>query len=250
MLTKGVALADNSLISQTIPSVRGLSASGPKLNTPIPTRINIELAGPSIPSTTPFTFSQISITEASLIAKQTDDISRVLNNYPTELLKSSGLKKVVLVKDLNWGGQHQVALPDVYDSGYLIISLDPEYVDGQDGNYINYVVHHELGHFIHTAYNNMSKINSDQDWKSCGSTISQYLDGGLAFNGDNKDAWEIHPSLGFITSYATASIAEDEAEVHAQLQTNPTRLYKLAETDTILACKVKVQVDRLQSLSK
>jgi hypothetical protein len=236
LMSKGVAVADKSFIAE-----KALPAQ-------ITSLVPVTVAGASIPTSTSFSYSQLLDIDNQAATQQVEAIQNVLSKYPDGLLNKSGMKGILLVKNLAWGGQFQVALPDVYQSGYLIISIDDVYANAQDGQYITYVVHHEIGHFIQRAIN--LKGNDDGDWLACGTQINQYAKGGLAFNGEGRDAWAIHPEDGFVTSYSTASLAEDIAEVHAQLRTAPERLYSLTEKDKILSCKVGLLAERLTILSK
>ena len=57
-----------------------------------------------------------------------------------------------------------------------------------------------------------------------------------------------HLKPGFITGYATSGVDEDRAEVFAHYMTNRNYLYKLAQNDASLSCKVAQSEQLLSSL--
>jgi hypothetical protein len=57
-----------------------------------------------------------------------------------------------------------------------------------------------------------------------------------------------HPKPGFITGYATSGVDEDRVEVFTHYMTNRNNLYKLAQNDASLSCKVAQSEQLLSSL--
>jgi hypothetical protein len=131
--------------------------------------------------------------------------------YPASWIQNSGLKKIVLVKELAVQGQRRAATPDI--GGYAMY-YDPTY----SGDYAREVLHHEFDHLIHFKYFN-GYATSDPTWLSYNPPGFSYGNGGASCYTPGNCLTGEHPVPGFVTGYGTSAVEEDKAELYAYLMT-------------------------------
>jgi hypothetical protein len=133
--------------------------------------------------------------------------------YPTDWVKNSRVKDIVIVKNLVVVGQNRAAMPDPGGS-------DMYYDLTYSGDYARETIHHEYDHLIEYNYFG-SFSHSDPTWQSYNPAGFTYGNGGSACYvtlGSCSNAE--HPLHGFVTSYSITAIEEDKAELYAYLMTN------------------------------
>jgi hypothetical protein len=166
--------------------------------------------------------------------------------YPHDWVSKSGLKYVVITKDLAIKGQQRAATPDpdgsamYYDIGY------------QGDTYNREVIHHEYDHFVEYADFNHDYAHQDNAWTTQNPAGFAYKPGGgaSAYTDANFVNTQ-HPSDSFVDYYATYAIEEDKAETLAYLMTD-TYYHQLTgwiKTDSKLAQKVALYKQFVTSIS-
>jgi hypothetical protein len=131
--------------------------------------------------------------------------------YPSEIVKSSKLKRVEFVEKLAVGSQFRAAVPD-YE--HEVLYYDVTYASRP--RYSRHVVHHEFYHMLEQEWNG-SAYYKDQEWSKLNEKGFVYGTGGSEAYG-RGDVWSfVHPRPGFLNLYSTYGLEEDKAEVWAVL---------------------------------
>ncbi len=202
---------------------------------------------PSHPELSYAAWTSADAADASRISQARSVLDAELSKYPQGHLSDNGVERIYLVKNLNWGGQTQSAMPEAFIDQALYLSIDDNYLQAEAGAYYRQLIHHEIRHLLDAhAYGSYRYI--DASWLACNPLGFTYSGSGLEYNKSGQNTRIEHPDAGFITSYSRSAIEEDRAEVHAYLMTKPSVLDKLTSEDTSLSCKKQLVVQFNQSL--
>ena len=203
-----------------------------------------EITTSSIISFTPkldLSFARWSLVDqSSKESKQaTKTVSEELKKYTAEQLQQFGLKRVYLVANLYVDGTYRSGMPEGQFEDALYFDISSTYFSSENGAYMRRTIHHELRHLA--DYNMHGSYRPDDTaWKQCNSNEFTYGRGGASMYADVSYAHAAHPKTGFITGYATSGIDEDRAEVFAYYMTDASYLYKTAQDDASLSCKIQL----------
>lgn len=175
--------------------------------------------------------------------------------YPTDWVHASGLASIALVTHLAAGIDPAAgaltpvaATPDpvghtmYYDVGYL-----------QDGGarYVRHVIHHEFDHLIeYQRYGEF--IRADPRWESYNPRGFRYGHGGAScYRPTSTCLTGEHPIPGFVSGYAASDVAEDKAEIYAELMVGSEyhSLLDWMKHDAALAHKVSAYQTMIASQS-
>ncbi|MDG3007021.1 hypothetical protein [Paludisphaera mucosa] len=160
--------------------------------------------------------------------------------YPPALVRRSRLKRVVLGSGLAFDGQLRGAIPDFWH--------DALYLDVARGDYSptyqRTAIHHEFFHLV--DYRDDGEVYRDDAWAALNPPGFRYGPGGKDVQGDALGSLFTDKHPGFLTTYATAGVEEDKAEVFARLLVAPREVARRAGLDPILARKVARMKARLK----
>lgn len=152
--------------------------------------------------------------------------------YPVALVRRTGLKRIVICKDLSFARQLRAAVPD--------FEHDTLYLDALRGRgsetYVRSVIHHEFYHIIDLRDD--GKLYQDGEWASLNAPGFSYGTGGTNAQGDHSMALRTDSLPGFLDKYATTGVEEDKAETFACMMTDLTGVQRRADEDMVLAAKV------------
>lgn len=153
--------------------------------------------------------------------------------YPTELFRQTRLRRVVLCRDLSFGGQRRNAIPDFeHDTLYLDVARGTH-----NQAYMRKVIHHEFFHIIDLRDD--GSLYRDERWASLNPGAFRYGSGGK--NAQNLPQTSVLTDKfpGFLNHYSTTGVEEDKAEVFANLVVDPEEIESRAKKDTVLRSKVR-----------
>jgi N-acetylneuraminic acid mutarotase len=162
--------------------------------------------------------------------------------YPPEFVKRSGVKKIVICKDLAYDGQLRAAVPGL---GSGILYYDAE----RSGNYDSYhraVVHHEYFHLV--DWRDDRKLYVDEQWSALNPSDFKYGRGGVHVQADRTQGLT-YDRLGFMNKYSTQGVEEDKAEIFSYLITEPKLMANRIKSDSVVAAKVKMMKQLMSSFS-
>ncbi|MEI6106426.1 MAG: putative zinc-binding metallopeptidase [Opitutae bacterium] len=151
--------------------------------------------------------------------------------YPGDLFGLAGLKRVVFCRELGLSGQARAAIGDS-ETGTLYLDVRSAVYSE---SYRRKTIHHEFYHLIDTASRDTP---GDADWVALNPKGFVYGSATPITPGDNKGAQLTHPAPGFVTGYAMTALAEDKAEIFANLMVNDLKLRLLLKQDEFLQTKV------------
>lgn len=161
------------------------------------------------------------------------------NLYPTDLVKKTGLKRIILCKELSFQHQRRNALPD--------FEHDTLYLDVARGHYSEWymrkVIHHEFFHII--DWRDDRKLYKDDRWATLNPKGFAYGTGGRYAQDDSTVSLINDTIPGFLNKYSTTGVEEDKAEIFANMMVhNWKTLQKRAKRDKVIAHKI-VQMEQL-----
>lgn len=157
-----------------------------------------------------------------------------LERYPASVFAQTGLRHVVLVKDLSVDGQRRLAMPapeidSVVYADNMLAALCPSGMEMR--------VHHEFYHFIeYRQFNDF--YYRDPVWLALNPPGTAYGHGGVTAYGKGFQNLG-HPHAGMVSMYAEYGPEEDKAEVFGWMMTPvyAARLEQWTLTDTSLQAK-------------
>jgi len=157
-----------------------------------------------------------------------------MERYPAGIFARTGLRHVVLVKDLSVDGQRRLAMPapdidSVVYADNLLAALCPSGMELR--------VHHEYYHFIeYRLYNDF--YYRDPAWLTLNPPGTAYGHGGVTAYGKGFQNLG-HPQPGLVSLYAAYGPEEDKAEVFGWMMAPAyaLRLEQWSLTDAALAAK-------------
>ncbi len=164
-------------------------------------------------------------------------LRKEFNRYPAEVLRASGLKRIVFCRDLKANGNRVAGLAW---SGNATIYMDSS-TEAGDEAHRRRTLHHEFFHFLDYAMRAGEDIMRHKDWEAANAPGTTY-GGGSAKPESN---WASHPAPGFVSSYALKALPEDRAELFAAIMTNNLTVRLLLQKDAFLAAKLKVLKEEL-----
>lgn len=160
-----------------------------------------------------------------------------MERYPAGVFARTGLRHVVLVKDLSVDGQRRLAMPapeidSVVYADNLLAAMCPSGMELR--------VHHEYYHFIeYRLFNDF--YYRDPAWLALNPPGTAYGQGGATAYGKGFQNLG-HPHPGMVSLYAAYGPEEDKAEVFGWMMTPAyaRRLEAWSLTDAALAAKRQV----------
>lgn len=151
-----------------------------------------------------------------------------LSRYSRQTLEKAHLARVVVAHHLTEGGKPIPSLPNCNRTMFVDAALGEEAM--------RRIVHHEFFHFIDFAEDGV--IGNDSEWNELNGFRFAYL--GTGRDVRTPETAAMSSGLpGFITRYATASQAEDRAELFSFMMTDPNAVRSRTADDVVLANKVR-----------
>ena len=195
----------------------------------------VSFATTAMTSTTGLNYKPVQPENQVIADKYYAALIEEFSKYPTEFIKKSNLKRIVLVEKLAEGSTFMAARPITnaetlyYDVTYFTSEL-----------YARYVIHHEFYHMIEEEWNG-SAFYKDPNWAAFNEKGFSYGDGGRSAYNQREDVWSfVHPMKGFVNWYSSYGLEEDKAVVWGGMFT--PELWKLVKTmirtDSIIGAKV------------
>lgn len=159
--------------------------------------------------------------------------------YPVDLVRKCKLKKIILCKNLSSDGTACGGLC-VHELKALFMTVVDRDVHER---HARTTIHHEFFHLVHSSEAGHTFV--DDNWKSLNSPKFQY--GGYHLVSRDVPPL-VEPAIlpGFVTPYSMTSIAEDKAELFANMILDPEMVKNLVAGDSILRTKVEFLKHELQ----
>ena len=167
-------------------------------------------------------------------------LRKEFGKYPAEIIRASGLKRIVFCRDLKANG-NRIAGVAVQASSTIYMDSSTEVGDEP---HRRRTLHHEFFHVIDYAMHADRSMTDNPEWGSANSPGTSY---GGAATGKPVPNWAAHPAPGFVSVYALKAIPEDRAEVFAGMMTNNLTMRLLLQKDSFLAAKLAVLKDELKA---
>ena len=188
-------------------------------------------------------------TEPKVTGADSEQVARYLplffsefNLYPPELVKKSGVTKIVLCKDLKYAGQKRAAYPGL-TSGVMCYDVE---LGAHSEIYQRSSIHHEYFHLI--DYRDDRSLYIDRHWDKLNPVGFTYGIGGKNVQEDKTQSLTFD-QLGFMNKYSTQGVEEDKAEIFAYLMTRPELMRQRVKTDSVVASKTRMLKNLLASFS-
>lgn len=163
------------------------------------------------------------------------------NLYPAELIKRTGLRRIILCESLSFAGQLRAAIPDFEHNDLYLDVWRGRHAD----RYVRLVIHHEFFHMI--DYRDDGSLYADDKWGALNPPGFKYGTGGRNAQNDATVSLLNKDLPGFLNRYATTGVEEDKAEVFAHLIVNRQVFEERARLDPILADKSRRMQEILQA---
>jgi hypothetical protein len=158
--------------------------------------------------------------------------------YPPDLVKRTGLKKVVLCQKLSFEKQLRTAIPD-FENNVLYLDVAR---GRHDDRYVRKVIHHEFFHIIDLRDD--GKLYEDERWSNLNPPRFKYGQGGAKLQSDPTATTTGKDEPGFLNRYAAAGVEEDKAEIFAHMIVEPKMIAERAQKDKY----IQVKVERMKEL--
>lgn len=155
------------------------------------------------------------------------------SRYPADFVKKTGLRRIVLCKNLAFAGDFRASIPD-YDHTVM-------YYDAVRGayseEYQRATVHHEFFHMI--DWKDDRAVYEDEAWARLNRSGFEY--GSKHVRGVDRSMWgRLDENLeGFLNRYSMTGVQEDKAEIFCYMILKPELIEQRVKTDAILAAKVE-----------
>jgi hypothetical protein len=166
-------------------------------------------------------------------------LRKEISKYPAELIRASGVKRLVLCRDLKVDGKR---VAGVASPGNTSIYVDSTAEIGDEAHRRR-TLHHEFYHFLDHAQH-PTDMTTNTVWKNANAPGVNYGTAAPAAK-PGQHNWASHPAPGFISDYSLTAIPEDRAELFAALMTNNLTLRTLLQRDPYLATKTQMLKDEL-----
>ena len=169
-----------------------------------------------------------------------------MERYPAGIFAHTGLRRVVLVKDLSVEGQRRLAMPapeidSVVYADNMLAAMCPSGMELR--------VHHEYYHFIeYRLFNDF--YYRDPAWLALNPPATVYGQGGAAAYGKGFQNLG-HPHAGLVSLYAAYGPEEDKAEVFGWMMTPAyaPRLQQWTAFDPALLAKRHMLMEVLNTMA-
>ncbi|MEO7599956.1 MAG: hypothetical protein ABIV50_13550 [Opitutus sp.] len=161
--------------------------------------------------------------------------------YPAELVRRSGVRRIVLCRDLKSG---ETRIAGVAAEVNATIYFDSTASVGNE-SHRRRTLHHEFFHFL--DYARGGDVMNNDGWEAINRGSVSYGSAPPPMKPGQSD-WATHPAPGFISDYSLNALPEDRAELFAGMMTNNLKLRLLVQSDQKLAAKVgqlKTEVQQL-----
>jgi len=126
-------------------------------------------------------------------------LRKEFGKYPAELIRASGLKRIVFCRDLKANGNRVAG-----------VALEPNatiYMDSStevgDESHRRRTLHHEFFHFIDYALHADRDIRDNPEWVSANAPDTAY---GSPETGAPVSNWASHPAPGFVSNYSRKAV--------------------------------------------
>ncbi len=163
-----------------------------------------------------------------------------VNRYPTSLIRSSKIARIVLCEELVFDGQRRNAIPD--------FEHDVLYLDVKRGDYNKQyqrkVIHHEFFHLI--DYKDDGSVYADKSWAALNPLDFQYGSGGRNSQNDPTSSVLTDRFPGFLNHYSTTGVEEDKAEMFANMMVAPKHVASRSEDDPVIKSKLNAMKSLVQ----
>ncbi len=161
--------------------------------------------------------------------------------YPAELVRLSGVKRIVLCRDLKSGGTRI--------AGVAVEKNSSIYVDSTtqvgDEAHRRRTLHHEFFHFLDYAqHTEHADVMHNPAWEAANPPGVPYGATPPPPKPGERN-WASHPYAGFLSNYSLKALPEDRAELFAGLMTNNLTLRLLLQRDQNLVTKVRLLKEEL-----
>lgn len=164
--------------------------------------------------------------------------------YPPAFVGRSGLKRIVLCRDLDFEGQRRAALP-AFASGTLYLDV---LRGAEDPLYPRRVIHHEFFHLV--DWRDDGQVYGDDEWTELNEPDFRYGSGGVNSQDDSHVGLWTERHAGFLSEYGRSGVEEDKAELWSFLLVHPRETAARSAADALLLEKVELMRERLQRFSK
>jgi hypothetical protein len=163
--------------------------------------------------------------------------------YPPELVRRTGLKRVVFCKNLHFNGQRRTAIPDFeHDALYFDVTRGRH-----DDQYVRRVIHHEFFHVVDLKDD--GKLYADERWANLNPPGFRYGPGGARLQDDPTVTTTGKDVPGFVNRYAASGVEEDKAELFSHLLVEPETVAARAEKDKYVRAKVERMKELMAAFS-
>jgi hypothetical protein len=156
------------------------------------------------------------------------------SKYPVAFVRATGLKRIILAKEMTVAGIDRGAIPDRPNRA---VWYDPFH--GQfDDMYKRHVVHHEYFHFADNVFQESAYL-TDPYWASLNRPNFHYGKGGFTARGGDQFG-VTNREAGFVNRYSTSGLEEDRAEIFASMwiPMEANILEQRSRSDAILKGKI------------
>lgn len=170
-----------------------------------------------------------------------------LSFYPDALVTRMGLRRIVLCADLTVDGLPRGGL-SYKENGTLFLEASR---GASVPIYQQKVIHHELFHMIDIidGRRDGELVYADKEWTNLNSGGRKAYTGETEGLANDETAWHLFiESPGFITHYSTIDVAEDKAEVYANMITLPSWVQYLGTLDGVVEAKRKLMMRILEDV--
>ncbi len=178
----------------------------------------------------------------SYVKRYTPLLFSELSIYPLDLITKCEVRRIVLCAGLSLS---QGAIAAVSDLRTGTLYLDVRR-GSHDRAYQRLVIHHELFHFVDYRDNGLF---DDEQWAKLNSKDFKYGNGGHHYQDDVLGSRLTDSTPGILTNYSMSGIAEDKAELFANLIVNPAYVRRRATRDVVIESKVKAMKELLLEFS-
>jgi len=159
--------------------------------------------------------------------------------YPSGFVKQTKLKRIILCENLAFENQLRTAIPD-FEHHDLYIDVSR----GHDNQlYVREVIHHEFFHIIDYCLDHLTR--DDDEWTDLNPRGFMYGGGGQFYQNRSGTSVFSNNYPGFINEYSTSGLAEDKAEIFANMVVNRTGL-SIFNGDNIVQKKMKKMKELLK----
>jgi hypothetical protein len=163
--------------------------------------------------------------------------------YPPDLVRRTGLKKVVFCRRLAFEKQARTGIPDFEND---ILYLDVTRGRANDA-YVRKVIHHEFFHIVDLRDD--GQLYEDERWARLNPAGFRYGAGGAKAQHDPTVSITGRDEPGFVNRYAMSGVEEDKAEVFAHLMVEPRQMAARAKADAFVRAKVERMRELLAAFS-